>query len=97
MTTPKDSASIEAFESWWEPINARDYHLCDDDAKAMYRGDFLECWQAAMRSVEPAKIVLPRTDRFDPDESSLFLAGVQYTLSSLRRLNAGAAFKIEGE
>jgi hypothetical protein len=97
MNSPKDSASqigytIALSEKWggFECTSDEINKLAAMIAEAIQRE------RSSLRSVEPAKIVLPRTDRFDPDESSLFLAGVLYTLHSLRRLNAGAAFKIEG-
>jgi hypothetical protein len=104
MTTPKDSASIEAFEKK-KPI-----HPCEpwfdenwnkllmDESKTWF-DITCEIWQAAIRSVEPAKIVLPekRYAKAGFTSDYEYSLGFNECLDAIKRLNPSAAFKIEGE
>jgi len=82
--------NIDAFEEW--------YSLCSfnsGDTKYACKA----AWQAALRSVEPAKLVLP--EKFYLSHEGMIIQKDDYNycdiLEAIKRLNAGAAFKIEGE
>jgi len=96
-----------------------DIHFCNEESTVKCAGIkyHMECiaqalketHEAAIRSVEPAKIVLPSEDEllskyftWSETKTEMALANCPsdvalWALEYIKRLNAGAAFKIEGE
>lgn len=87
----KAAALSESFEAYWTE-NSTSLHGSKLASSDIWR----EAYERGLRSVEPAKIVLPQR-KIPIDLEDYEAHRHNDLLDTIKRLNAGAAFKIEGE